>query len=211
MGRCWHAQFLQAMGGYDAREEMERAKTLAPMSPVVTTYAAWFCFAERDPCAKELCLKAISMDPGFWMAHEMLGNIYEADRLNNEAFEEWVKAKIINGASQRDIAVLRRTYMESGVPGFYGRLITLWTQDIATGGYVRPSNFALAYASMGDNNQALDWLEKAYVERDWYMMFLKATPEFDGIRVTRRFEQLERRMNFRLPVEPERSPRDFSP
>ncbi len=44
--------------------------------------------------------------------------------------------------------------------------------------------------------QALDWLEKAYEERNWYLVFINVDPTFDPLRDNPRFQQLLRRMNF---------------
>ena len=44
--------------------------------------------------------------------------------------------------------------------------------------------------------QAFEWLEKAYEERDDWFIGLKVSPMFDGLRSDPRFQDLLERMNF---------------
>jgi serine/threonine protein kinase/tetratricopeptide (TPR) repeat protein len=55
---------------------------------------------------------------------------------------------------------------------------------------------ALIYAGLGEKDQAFEWLDKAYEERDKGLMYLKAEPALDPLRSDPRFQDLLRRMNF---------------
>ena len=48
---------------------------------------------------------------------------------------------------------------------------------------------------VGDNARALDWLEKAYAERDPSMTYISCMPLWDPLRAEPRFQALLRRMN----------------
>jgi serine/threonine-protein kinase len=61
---------------------------------------------------------------------------------------------------------------------------------------VSPFSVALVHLALGDSQAALDWLERAYQERDWYLCVLKTEPILDPLRRERRFEDLVRRVNF---------------
>jgi hypothetical protein len=56
-------------------------------------------------------------------------------------------------------------------------------------------DFATIYALLGDKDQALQWLEKAYDEHSTYLNFLKGQPIWDDLRSDPRFTELLRRMN----------------
>ncbi|NIM48621.1 MAG: hypothetical protein GTN62_02795, partial [Gemmatimonadales bacterium] len=58
-----------------------------------------------------------------------------------------------------------------------------------------PYHVALVYIGLGDKENAFEWLEKAYVERRSYLVFLKEGPRFDTLRDDPRFTDLLRRMN----------------
>jgi len=49
---------------------------------------------------------------------------------------------------------------------------------------------------LGDKEQALAWLEKAYEDRSFFMVDLKVEPELDPLRSDPRFQHLLRRMSF---------------
>jgi len=42
--------------------------------------------------------------------------------------------------------------------------------------------------------RALEWLERAYAERDPSVIYLKVAPEFDALHSDRRFQTLVRRL-----------------
>jgi hypothetical protein len=60
--------------------------------------------------------------------------------------------------------------------------------------YVSPYSVALVHCGLGDRDQALAWLEKAYVERSDYMPYLNREPMLDGLRSDPRFAALVRRV-----------------
>ena len=53
--------------------------------------------------------------------------------------------------------------------------------------YVLPTEIARLYAYAGEKERALDWLEKAYQERDMYMVYLSVDPTWDSLRDDPRF------------------------
>ncbi len=57
---------------------------------------------------------------------------------------------------------------------------------------------ATNYTMAGDRALALDWLEKAYTDRDPSMPFIGCTPIFDPLRGEPRFQALLRKMNLPL-------------
>jgi len=54
---------------------------------------------------------------------------------------------------------------------------------------------ALIYAGLGGKDQAFEWLERAYDERDKGILFLMVDPPLDPLRSDPRFQDLLRRMN----------------
>ena len=62
--------------------------------------------------------------------------------------------------------------------------------------YISPYGFATLYAKLGEWNQAMVWLERAYHGRDFPLTQLQVDPTFDALRSDPRFQDLLRRMNF---------------
>lgn len=60
--------------------------------------------------------------------------------------------------------------------------------------YVSPYSVALVHAGLGNRDQALAWLDKAYAERSDYMPYLRLEPMLDGLRSDHRFTALVRRV-----------------
>ena len=63
--------------------------------------------------------------------------------------------------------------------------------------YVSPQDFAVVYLGLGDKDQAMAWLEKAYAERAFELLGFSGAL-FDRLSDDPRFQDLRRRM--RLPA-----------
>ena len=61
--------------------------------------------------------------------------------------------------------------------------------------YVPPHNIALVYQGLGEVDEALAWLERAFQERDVRLSFLKINPNWDRLRPHPRFKAILRGMN----------------
>jgi hypothetical protein len=92
---------------------------------------------------------------------------------------------------------LERGYTEAGYAGSQRRFA-----DVAASRFGKPDSITAwhisnKYLFAGDREHALEWLEKAYQERDPNMPYL-GMPTFDSLRSDPRFLDLLRRMNLPL-------------
>ena len=78
-------------------------------------------------------------------------------------------------ARERWIAARRRELLPQYVSGFF---------------------FAEAYVGLGQKDQAVTWLERAYNEHDRWMVYIASNPGLDRLHSEPRFQALLRRMNF---------------
>jgi hypothetical protein len=53
---------------------------------------------------------------------------------------------------------------------------------------------ALLYTSLDKKDEAIDWLNKAYEERDPQLIWVHIDPQFDSLHTDPRFTELLRRM-----------------
>src|SRR6185369_4914442 len=60
--------------------------------------------------------------------------------------------------------------------------------------YVSPWALASIHAGLGEGDEALHWLERAFDERDSSLVWLKVHPRFDQLRGEPRFEALLARL-----------------
>ena len=62
--------------------------------------------------------------------------------------------------------------------------------------HISESLFAEAYIGLGEKDEAMAWLERAYEEHDQWMVYINSYPGWDDLRSEPRFQALVRRMNF---------------
>ncbi len=63
--------------------------------------------------------------------------------------------------------------------------------------YVPAGAFVNAYAGLGDREQTIYWLQRAYEEQSNIMQYIGVHPHFDFIRDDPRFKDLEQRVGLR--------------
>jgi len=70
--------------------------------------------------------------------------------------------------------------------------------SIQSDDYVSPMNFARLYILMGNIDKALDYMERAYNQRDPVMMFVGLFPDFRSLHAEPRYQALLKKM--KLPI-----------
>jgi hypothetical protein len=60
--------------------------------------------------------------------------------------------------------------------------------------YVQPMWTAVIHIALGENDQAFDWLQRAYEDRSVWLVYLKVDPYFTAVRSDLRFRDLLRRV-----------------
>ena len=93
------------------------------------------------------------------------------------------------------------TAKEDGYSGALRRVAETMVARSQTA-YVSPWQIGTLFTRAGENDKALEWLEKAYQARDQNMPYLGVDPIFDTLRADPRYKDLLRRMN--LPSAPPR-------
>jgi pentatricopeptide repeat protein len=151
-----------------------------------------FCAHRYDEAERELrsLLALRPVDSGnLWI----LGFILVEKGQPQEAIPALEKAVSVSDRSPSIIGVLIRAYAHAGRRTDALRLLEeLKRRNQA--GYVPSAAFLDAYLGLGDNEQAVVWLEQAYKEHSSTVQFLKVQPYFDPIRSDPRFVDLVRRV-----------------
>ena len=95
--------------------------------------------------------------------------------------------------SPESVAEIKAAYKTGGIRAFWNKQIELSASKRLTA----IDNFDLAsiYALLGQNSSALNYLEKAWEERNPKMGFIRVLPELAGLRAEPKFQDLVRRMN----------------
>ncbi len=189
----WYAWHLSLLGRYDeAIAEMRKAENLDPLSLIINAdLAELLVLAHSYDESIQQSRKTIEMDPNFALAHNQLAQAYLQKHMYDKAVAELQKAVQLSGGSPTSIANLARAYVLSGNRSEAEKLLSDLKKR-SNPGYSNASEIAMIYASLGDTDQAMSWLEKGYEERFNPGVLLR--PGFDPLRSDLRFQNLVHRI-----------------
>jgi TolB-like protein/Tfp pilus assembly protein PilF len=192
--------YLAAVGRYEEGiVEGIRAVELEPLSLLHRTGLAEFYNAARQyDRALEEAREVLDMNPYYDRAREVMMWAYERLGMCEEYLALRREQLMRSGAEPEALArqaALERACADSGFESVWRWEVERSLERIAAGEYVRPSRLANVYAGLGQVDEAFEWLERAYAERDGSLAFIKTNPAYDGLRSDPRFQDLLRRMN----------------
>jgi TolB-like protein/Flp pilus assembly protein TadD len=189
----WYAWHLSLLGRFDdAIAEMKKAQNLDPLSLIINAdLAELLVLAHRYDESIAQSRKTIEMDPNFALAHNQLAQAYLQKHMYDEAVAELKKAVQLSGDSPTCIANLARAYVASGKRSEAEKLLSDLKKR-SNAAYSNAPEIAIVYVSLGDTDQAMNWLEKGYEERFNPGVLLR--PGFDPIRPDPRFQNLLHRI-----------------
>ena len=189
-----YAHLLSNTGRTDeALRQVDAAIRLDRLSPITNALKAQFLFnAGRNAEAMAQAGKTLENNPTFWIAHLQLGRCYSREGRYDEALRELEKARETPGTTIA-LAYSAIVLAEAG-RAEEARKVFDAMQALARRGSVSSYNVALAARAAGDPDAALDWLERAYAEKDVRLVFLDVEPAWEPLRGNRRFVALARRL-----------------
>jgi tetratricopeptide (TPR) repeat protein len=194
-----HHQYMYylAMTGRtnEAVTEIRRAQELDPANPsiIADSSLAYFLARQYDQSIAE-SRKALQMFPDFFFAHLGLGGTLVEKGDIALGIEELGKAKTID-SNPIVVGSLAYAYAKSGRKDEARKLLAQLKDD-SKKRYVAAYYIAVIYAGLGEKDEAFSWLEKAYQDRSWWMVWLKTDPKMDSLRSDPRFTDLMRRVGF---------------
>lgn len=182
----------------DRREEAVReaitALNLDPVSLPVNLGAALVLYhAGRHDEAIQQVQKAVELDCNFFPARALLGLFYAEQGEHAAAIREGLRAIDLQGRLPELLSNLAYIYALAGKMGEAQSLLDELSEQQKAG---RSFDRAMVYIGLEDNDNAFDWLERAYDERDVSLLFLEVARMFDPIRSDDRFKDLLRRVKF---------------
>ncbi len=194
-----YAKWLLCQGRTDeALAWVQRARELDPLGgagstplggPAITNGFILFHARRYDEAIRELR----NDDPDHWF----LGLALIANGQPGEAITVLEKA-LGTDRNPAVMGVLVRAYAHAGRRGEALRLVDELKRRQQKS-YVPASSFVNAYLGLGDNEQALAWLERAYQEQSNLLQLIKVHPYFDPLRGDPRFVDLVHRVGLDQP------------
>jgi len=187
----WYSEYLIALGKFEeARRETDQASELDPRSPLTSLAGCARSYYTRQfPQAIEQCEKVLALDALFVPAHVFLGRAYEQLAQYPAAIEHFNRALALSDGDTNELAALGRAYASEHQQAEAKKILEQ-LKERAQQTYVQPTWVAVIYAALGENNQAFQWLQKAYEDRSAWLVFLQVDPVFDPLRSDPRFSSL---------------------
>ena len=153
-----------------------RSLTIDPLSPLINMNAGWTYFtAELLDEAREQVAKMIEIEPDFYGAYWLNGAIFLVEGNYDAAIAE-LKKGVALGGHQTVLADLGSAYGLAGrredAEAVLDQLLEMRRES-----YVSAICLARVYSRLGENEKAIEWLEKAFDERNGEMLFLKGEIE----------------------------------
>ena len=198
----WYAALLVAQQRWDeGKREIEKATELDPLSQIIVLNHAFYYWARRDyPRALELLRKTLELNPDFPSAHFALGTIYGTIHRIDDARRELDEAVRILGEKAPEVRADAQLAADFGlasfakdrdtVLGLLPRAIDIVGKPFA----VTALDIAMAYFSIGMNDEGFEWIERAYAQKDHNLELIKNIEVLDGIRSDPRYESLIRKL-----------------
>lgn len=190
-----YSLYLMAMGRMtESLAQMTRARELEPVSISMNFSLGWRLYMARkyDEAIEQL-QNTLDMDPNFALPRMVLGQAYEQKNAYPKAVAELQQAVAISRDSPQMVSALGHTYGASGNRSEAEKVLAHLMEQTKKE-YVSPFYVALVYAGMGENDKAIDWLEKAYSDRSNAIVFSKVDPQLDPLRSHPRFQSLLQRL-----------------
>ena len=172
-----------------ALKEIYRALELDPHS---LSYKAWvpraYLYAGDFDLALEEHLKVLEDFPNndylkCWTAanYQLCGRTEEALNMCSQInTKDWIVAYIYGAAGESaKVKEILDEHLERAQTEF-----------------VKPTDFTVIYAALGDYSTALDYLEEAYEDREGWLVLLKVEPLYDNLRPEPRFQAILEKMHF---------------
>src|SRR5438309_8083395 len=178
------------MGRFDdAIAAEKKALELDPLNTFLNTDLAFFLYwARRYEEAITQIRKTLELDPNNAFAHSILGWCLLWEGSKTEARAEFQRATTLDDLPWY-VGSLGYACAVSGDRAKAEQILRE-LEDLAKQRYVSPANRASVYLGLGENEKALDWLEKAYDDQDPIFWWINGDQLYDSVRQAPRFEAL---------------------
>jgi serine/threonine protein kinase/tetratricopeptide (TPR) repeat protein len=182
--------YCSAVGKMDeARERFQNALLVDPLSIFTTsTAAAVYLRMGRSDSAVAILDRMLRIEPSSPRLHFVRGWAYSTMGRPDDAVREFQIARLTQNDAEVRVA-LARAYALAGRRGDALALV-----DSLTGGgmkeFVDPTRVAGVYVALGQKEDALRWLERAFRGESAAIIFLKTDPWFNDLHAEPRFQSI---------------------
>ena len=199
----WYATFLIEIGrNQEALAEIERARQLDPSStPILADKGIVLAEAGRTEEARTLLTQVAASQPDFVPPHRYLAEVIYFPEGNYAGYlaEMGTVARLRHDANaEKNIRAEKAAYETRGPRGLFEERLTAARELFDRGG--SPFNLAAAYSALGQDSDALKYLDIAYQRHDLLLTTLRTNREFRHLHQNQEFRELVTKVG--LPPEP---------
>ncbi|HKP36911.1 MAG TPA: protein kinase [Pyrinomonadaceae bacterium] len=184
----WHSALLVGTGNFEeGLQEIRRAEELDPLSLRAMTLTSWTLYQSgRYGEAIAKAQQIIDLDRNNFQGHMQISNALLEIKETERALVE----------IQEAMRLARHTALPSYIHCF--ALVANNRRDEAerilaemlSSPYFKPYFVAMTYVALGDHDKAFEYLEKAFAERDNWLLWFGTEPKLDPLRTDPRFIEL---------------------
>jgi tetratricopeptide (TPR) repeat protein len=190
----WYATYLVEIGrNSEALAEIERARQLIPSStPILADKGFILIQAGKTEEARALLTQLTTSQPDFIHPHRYLADLIYFPEGNYPGYfqEKRIVARLRHDSTaEKSIDAEKKGYNNDGLHGLLeARLRT--AQDLYDRGFGSPYNVASAHAALGENDDAMKYLNIAYQRHDLTLITLPIDKAFQPLHQDQKFRQL---------------------
>jgi TolB-like protein/Flp pilus assembly protein TadD len=189
-----YGDFLDTMGRYDeALQQKQRAYELNPLWIQTLFEIGWVYRDMRDyERALQCAQRAIEREPNFPFPYTERGIILVLQGRFQEAVPDFERGAALAPSRPQMVAWLGAAYAVAGRRSEALKVLSN-LKELSHQRYVDPVAFVTIYTGLGDFDQAFQWMDKAYQERDYLLVTLKS-PVWDPLRSDPRFKAIYKKV-----------------
>jgi hypothetical protein len=200
-GHHWYATFLLISARFpEALNQIELARKLDPSSTAIQADKGLILFdSDRKPESFALLKQLASTDSTLATTHSYLAKIY-FDRQDYANFfaESKLSAQLRHDEAGLAIAnAAEKGFAAAGLDGMWEAMLPLQKENVERG--TGPAyDLAATYASLGQKEEALRYLQASFDRRETGMLYLSRNPGFKGLHDDPAYQKIVEQVGARL-------------
>jgi adenylate cyclase len=190
-----YAWYKFSLGNADkAIEEIRRGLELDPLSTSLISFMGMGLTVKgKYDQAIEWCQRALEMAPNDPGSTTTLGLAYAKKGMCQESISILERGANLFPENPFLMSALGYSYGVAGKKDEAERIVSGFIESYKKR-YFSPMFISRIYAGMGEVDKAIEWLEKAYEERDPVFSFVKSAPSHDYMHTDPRFKAILKKM-----------------
>jgi TolB-like protein/tetratricopeptide (TPR) repeat protein len=199
-GNHYYAEYVMTMGRHvEAVARMKKSQECDPLSLIISVAIGWAFYQGRQYDESiEQFRRTVELDANYPMTYWILSLLLRKLGRYEEAIAEGEKSVMLSGGSPLMRAALAQTLAIAGQREKAMQILDDLTK-LAQQRYVASYFLAGIYVGMGEDDRAMEYLEKAHEEHSHWLIYLHLDPGMDALRSNPRFQDLLRRVGLPLP------------